>query len=125
MAKKIGKAYGFFYCNASKEKIEAELPVVRKYTKTPSELELSLIKGVENLKGDPDLMSIAKTAEESSMNYVIEAIYPNATNRKTADELAAILINTSNLLFCMTDEHIRGEIVYKEKGEYIFREEKK
>lgn len=122
MAKKIGKAYGFFDCSASKTEIEGKLPVVREYTKTPSGLELSLIEGVENLKGDSKLMALAKEAKESGMRYVMKATYPDATNEKTSGELQALLINTSNSLFCMTDEHIRGEIVYKEKGEYLFRE---
>ena len=67
----IGKAYGFFNCKASKEKIEAELPTIRKLVKTPSKLELSLIEGVENLRGDQDLVELAQKAQNSGIRYVL------------------------------------------------------
>lgn len=125
MAKREGKAYGFFDCSASKEAIEAELPAVRIDTKTPKELELSLIEGMDQLRGelnDADLLSIVRKAKEDGMKYVMKATYPGATNEKTSGELQALLINTSNSLFCQTNEHIRGRFVYEEKGKYIFRE---
>lgn len=125
IAERIGRAYGFFDCNASKEAIEAELPAVRIDTRTPKELELSLVEGMDQLRGglnDADLLSIVRKAKEDGIRYVMKATYPGATNEKTSGELQALLINTSNSLFCQTNEHIRGRVVYKEKGEYIFRE---
>ena len=121
---KIGEAYGFFYCTASKEAIEAELPAVRIDTRTPKELELSLAEGMDNLRrvsNNADLLSIVREAKEDGMRYVMKATYPGATNEKTSEELQALLINTSNSLFCQTDEHISGKIVYKDKGKYVFR----
>ena len=123
----LGKAYGFFDCSASKEAIESELPAVRIDTKTPKELELSLMEGMDQLRGlrgvlnDMDLLQIARKAKKDGMRYVIEATYPCATNEKTSGELQALLINTSNSLFCQTDEHIRRMVVYKERGRYVFR----
>ncbi len=118
----FGKAYGFFYCSATKEAIEAALPTVRIYIKTPNELELSLMEGMDNTRGDKRLADLAQEAKQDGMRYVMEATYPGATNERTSGELQALLINTSNSLFCQTNEHMRGKIVYEEKGEYVFRE---
>lgn len=65
----IGKAYGFFHCRASQQEIEAELPFIRRLVNAPSQLELSLIEGVENLKGDSDLLALAKKA---GLRYVLK-----------------------------------------------------
>ena len=46
MANKIGKAYAFFNCKASKGDIEGELPFIREFVKTPNELELTLMEGM-------------------------------------------------------------------------------
>lgn len=117
--KSLGKAYGFVDCSASVGEIEAELPEVREDTKTPSELELSLKEGIDGIKGDSDLRAIAIL---QNPKYTIEATYPGATNKETAEELTALLINTSNSLFCQTDEHIRGKVTYKENEKYVFME---
>ncbi len=128
MAENVGTAYGFFDCTASKEAIESELPTVRIDTETPNELELSLMEGMDQLRrligalNDVDLLQITRKAEEDGMRYVMEATYPGATNEKTSGELQALLINTSNSLFCRTSEHIRGRVVYKDKGKYVFKE---
>lgn len=119
---KKGKAYGFFDCNASKKEIEVELPTIRDLSKTPSKLELSLIEGVDRLKGDSDLMSIAKEAKEANMKYVMEATYPGTTNKATADELATILNQAYQSPLYQKGEQFRGEIIYKKEGEYVFRD---
>lgn len=117
---KTGKAYGFFNCRASREEIEAELPAFRDLAQTPSELELSLTEGMDELKRVSDLIPIVKKAEKAGMRYAMEATYPNATNKKTADELSAILNQAYQALY-EKGEEFRGEIAYKEKGEYVFR----
>ncbi len=123
MTQKIGKAYGFFNCNASKEAIEAELPTIRELVLTPSKLELSLIEGVEALKGDSKLMALAQEAKESgNIRYVLEATYPRATNRNTADEVAAILNQAYQSPLYQKGEEFYGAIFYKEKGNYVSRE---
>lgn len=119
---KIGKAYGFFNCSASKSEIEAELPTIRELVKTPSELELSLIEGVGNLKGDKKLMNIVKEAEKSGIKYVMEATYSNATNIQTANELADILNQAYNTHLYKDGEKFSGKIIYRGRGEYIFRD---
>ncbi len=118
----MGKAYGFFECRASKEAIELEIPTIRRLVKTPSKLELSLIEGMENVRGDSRLISLAKAAKEQGINYLLDATYPDATNRETADELSAILNQAYQSPLYGKREPFMGEIIYEENGEYVFRE---
>lgn len=118
----IGKAYGFFHCRASRQEIEAELPFIRELVNTPSQLELSLIEGVENLKGDSALLALAQKAGEAGLRYVLEATYPNATNQKTAEEVAAILNQTYQTPLYEEGEPFFGEVVYREGNQYLFME---
>ncbi|MBI2044688.1 hypothetical protein HYT23_01380 [Candidatus Pacearchaeota archaeon] len=122
MTTKTGKAYAFFNCGSSKEKIEEELPFTRKCVKTPGELELSLIDDISSLKGDSQLLQIAEESKEAGINYVMEATYPNATNHKTADELASILNQAYQSPLYEDGETFIGEIFYKLNGEYVSRE---
>lgn len=119
---KIGEAYAFFNCNATKQEIEQEIPFIRKLVKTPGELELSLTEGMDQIKGDPKLLAIAKEAKEAGIRYFMEATLPNATNRATADELSSVLNQAYQSPLYQSGEQFRGEIVYKEKGEYVSRE---
>ncbi len=119
---KMGTAYGIFKCNAEKEKIENEFPTVRELVQTPREMELYLSEGMDSLKGDGALVPIAKEARESGMRYVLKAEYPRATNRKTADELAAILNQLYNTSLYSEGEIFYGGIVYKKGRAYIFRD---
>ena len=118
----VVKAYGFFNCNASKETIEAELPAIRTLVKTPSELELKLIEGTENLKGDSQLMSLAKEAKDSGIKYVLEATYTGATNKQTANETAAVLNQAYQSPLYKKGEQFCGDIIYKDNGNYNFME---
>jgi len=122
MENKIGKAYGFFDCNATKEEIENEIPFIKKCVKTPNTLELILTENVNTLKVDSELLSIAQEAKKENIKYTMEATYPNATNKQTADELSTILNQAYQSPLYQKGEKFRGEIVYKENGEYIFRE---
>ena len=120
--KNYGKAYAFFDCNASKKEIEAELPTIRKCVKTPSNLELSLTEGVENLKGDNELMTLAKEAKEGGMKYVLEAKYEGSTNKQTADEVAGIMNQAYQTPLYQEGEQFRGAIVYQGIDKYVFRD---
>ena len=119
----MGRAYGFFDCKASKGEVEAELPTLRDAAQTPSGLELSLIEGVDRLRGDPDLMRLAQEAKRQGNRLVLEAEYPNATNSKAADELKDILVQAyqSPLFKPEASEPFRGGIVYRENGKYVFK----
>lgn len=118
---KVGKAYAFFNCEASKGDIEKELPFIRKCVKTPNALELSLMEGTDTLTGDAQLLQIAKEATDAGRRYVMEATYSNATNHQTADEVASVLNQAYQLRSNQEREQFRGKIVYKDKGKYVFR----
>ena len=118
----VGRAYGFFYCNASKQEIETELPTIRETVRTPSKLELSLIEGMDNVRGDKRLTTIAQEAKQSGINYLLQATYPNGTHKDTADEAASILNQTYQSPLYEAKELFNGAIVYEENGEYVFRD---
>jgi len=116
-----GEAYAFFDCNAPIEKIRAELPFIRDAVQTPKRLELALADAMF-VVGDPELLEITREAKEANMKYVMKANYPNATNKKTADELASILYQAYQSPLYNKNEEFRGEILYRQGGEYHFRE---
>lgn len=140
--KNYGEAYGFFKCNASNEEIKEYMPTILELAQTPSELELSLIEGID--KVDSSLTHlVSKLGKESQsstvelanllnkfgdeikklgINYVFQAKYPHATNVQTANELADILNQTYNSPLYKTREKFFGEIIYKDKGRYVFRD---
>jgi len=122
MAKKTGKAYAFFDCKASKQSIEELLPHIRESVKTPNALELSLMEDIGTLTGDSQLLKIAEEAKDAGIKYVMEATYPDATNHQTADEVASVLNQAYQSQLYERGEQFRGEVVYKEKGSYMFRE---
>jgi len=119
---KVGKAYAFFNCEASKGDIEKELPFIRKCVKTPNTLELSLMEGTDTLTGDTQLLQIVREAKDAGIKYVMEATYPNATNHQTADEVASVLNQAYQSPLYQKGEQFRGEVVYNERGRYVFRE---
>ncbi|MBS3089530.1 hypothetical protein J4461_01455 [Candidatus Pacearchaeota archaeon] len=119
----IGEAYAFFYCDASKEEIEQELPAIREMTRTPSELELSLTNDLDSIKGDEKLNSIVEQAKDAGRNYVLQARYPNETNYNASFELGAILINAYNSSLWKEGEEYFGEVVYKmDDGDYYIED---
>ena len=120
-----GKAYGFFYCKASKAEIEAELPTIRNLAQTPSELELFLTDDIKKINCDGKLLSIVKGAKKSGIaeyKYIMEATLPNATNEAASDELVMILIHVHQSPLYQEGEDFRGDVVYEKDGEYILRE---
>ena len=123
---KVGKAYAFFNCEASKRDIEKELPLIRDRVKTPNQLELSLTELTKNTLAspfsEPELCSIIRKAREAGIKYVMEATYQNATNHQTADEVASILNQAYQSRLYQKGEQFRREVVYKERGRYVFRE---
>ena len=142
---KNGIAYGFFDCKASKEEIEAELPTIRDLTETPSKLELTLMEGIDGLKGDSKLRAAYEKAksniifsssmsfleriekrqeiEGSNLRYIIKATSPNETGKRTADELTGILSQAYQSPLYEEEEYFRGSVFYEENGEYVSREQ--
>jgi tryptophan 2,3-dioxygenase len=116
-----GKAYGFFRCDASKEEINDTLPRIRDGVGTSSGLELDLIKGVENLKGDEKITALAYHAKRAGLNYVLQATHHEGTNLDAADELAPILNQAYQSHLYETGAQFSGKIVYEENDKYVFR----
>ena len=124
MANKIktGKAYAFCNCRASKIEVEKELPFIRECVKTSNALELSLMESMDDLTGDSQLLQIAQDVKNAGIRYVMEATYPDATNRQTADEVVSILNQAYQSPLYEKGEEFRREVIYKERGRYLFRE---
>ncbi len=121
MSQETGRAYGIFYCSSPKEKIEAELPTIRELVKTPSQLELALFDCVESVTDDKKLIAIIQEAKHRT-NYILQATYPDRTNKDAADELAAILNQAYNSYLYEDRQLFKGAIIYKDNGRYVPRE---
>ena len=110
----MGKAYGFFKCNASKGEIEAEMPGMRNAAQTPGKLEVSLTEGLDSIKGDEGLMSLVKQLRQKDFNFAMEGNYPSATNQDTAGELGNILNMAYKSNLYKPGEPFYSEVVYQE-----------
>lgn len=117
-----GKAYGYFYSAVSKDKIEKELPRLREAVKAPSELELRLSGVSGQTPADPQLALIHRLAQEQGINYVVEAVLPRRSNKKAANETAAILNQAYNSPLYSDGEEFKGRIVYKRGNQLASRE---
>ena len=80
------------------------------------------MEGMDTLIGDSELSQIAEGAKNAGIRYLMEATNPNTTNHQTADEVASILNQAYQSLLYQEGEQFRGEVVYQEKGRYLFRE---
>ncbi len=122
MGNDVGKAYGFFYCGAKKTAVEAELPKASLQSRAPSALELMLIEGMGNVKGDPKLLALAKEAGQSGCNYLLQASLTGESGKEAARHLTAIL----NCLYASklygAGDKFRSDVVHLENGEYVLSE---
>jgi len=141
MGNKIGKAYAFFDCDASKEQMERSIPSLRRDAMTPDGLQLLLHEGTSGLQFDKALTELIKFPDDyrvksskwckqdhekerkplANMKYVLEADYNGASNKDTASELGDLL-NVVHYEFNRDQSFFRGEIVYNKNGKYIFKE---
>lgn len=119
---KEGKAYGFLKCDKSLAEIRETIPIIRRYTQTPSKLELSIVKGIGNIQGDRLLHEtvISELREEGQYNYAFEARLEGADNRETAKELRDMLNNTyQSTLFEQKPQAFYSIVVYERNGQYV------
>ncbi len=114
-----GEAYGFFYCDASKQEIKAELPTIRELVKTPPQLELYLSKCMDGIEGDEELTALAQEAKQEGINYILKATCPNETNKYAADAVADIVNQLYNTPLYEDNTEFKGGVVYKENGKYV------
>jgi len=120
-----GKAYAFFNCNASADEIGAEVPTIRECVGTPAKLELSLFEDYDSFnlsQKDSALKSLARKAESIGRQYILEAKCPGKSNRETADELAGILNQAYQSPLYQDGEPFTGDVAYKNRGKYGFRD---
>ena len=113
-----GIAYGFMYCEASKDEFEKELPALRRAAQTPSNLELSLMEVDNILKDDKGLQPMVDLAHESNFNYAIKAVCPKTSNENTAAELSQILMQANQSILNRAGE-LSGETIFKKDGKYL------
>ena len=138
---KVGRAYGFFDCDALRQRIEESLPRIKQDARTPHDLQMLLYEGVSGLQLDetlaeqiqyPDdyrVMSSEKLKQGyeeerrplSSLKYVLLAHYEGASNEDVANELGGVL-NDVHRRFNKDQGFFRGVVVYEKNGEYILRE---
>lgn len=119
----VGIAYGFFFY-AGKRSILEVLPRIRKGTKTPPELTLDLIEGLNNLDtaNDSALVDIVEQAKQHHMSHVLKANLPEVGNRRTANFLGNIMSGIYRELYDKSEPFNSG-IVYKRGDKYVFRRE--
>lgn len=119
----VGKAYGFFYYAGRTNTIsKVLLPQIRKCTKTPSELSLDLVEGVDNLdtENDSALVKIVQQAKRQHMSHAMKATLPGMGNRRAANFLGNIMIGVRTNLYDKSEPFYAG-IVYRRGEEYVFR----
>ena len=119
----VGKAYGFFHY-AGKKSIPKALPQIREKTKTPPELTLDIVEGVDNLDTEDDsaLVEIVQQAKRQHMSHAIKATLPGMGNRRTANFLGNIMNGIYSELYDKSEPFYAG-IAYKRGEQYVFRRE--
>jgi len=109
----MGKAYAFFDCRASKEKIEKELSTIREFARVPPLVEISLIERPDKLKGDERIKAIANGFKGLGIRWTMTAAYPGVANKAAAEELEAILNQAYQSHLYGSKEKFRGWVLYK------------
>ena len=119
-AQKTGEAYSFFYYTGKDEELEKNLPWIQRET-APSDLEVSVIKGVENLdtSNDPAMVEIKEKAKRRNMSHVLRARAPNLGNKKVAEHLVQVMAGVYHALY-EEKEPFNSGIVYKRGNQYVF-----
>jgi hypothetical protein len=138
---KIGEAYAFFDCYASKDEIARELPNIREVSQIPGELELSLrevkelvqdkntdsklldfIKGnsIYSTYSSKNIEEARKTAKPiplKNLKYALKANCASRTNEQVAQQLGDVL-NGINYTYFKEGETFTGAIIGQVDGEY-------
>jgi len=115
--KTAGKAYGFFYCDASKEEITREIRHIRKAVRTLNQLELSVIED----KGKTRFKSPENNPHIKRKYSFITKADPDTTNEQTANETSVIMNQAYQSPLYEKSEPFKGEIIYKQGEKYVPR----
>lgn len=92
---------------------------MRQMASSPSDLELTLIDGPENVKGDSELMEIAAEAKSYGFHYAMVAKCPSKTNKETGSELGDVLNSMYQSDLYKDGSQYRGSIFVEENGHYL------
>jgi len=116
----VGKAYGFFHY-AGKKSIPKALPQIREKTKTPPELTLDIVEGVDNLDTEDDsaLVEIVQQAKRQHISHVLKATLPGLGNRRAANFLSNVMGGLYAKLYDKS-EPFCGAVTYKRGERYVF-----
>jgi hypothetical protein len=138
---RVGRAYAFFDCDASKEQIEEAMPDIRRNVRISEGLQLLLQEGISGLELDAKLAECLRFPDDyrvmsserfkqrgeaervplDSLRYAMTADYAGATNEDAAGELGDVM--NAIHLSCNRDQGLfRGAVVYEKDGEYHLRE---
>lgn len=141
MTEKMGVAYAFFDCDATKQAIVNSMPQTVQKARTPEGSQLELYEGTSGMPldrtlrehtripGDYRVMTQERIArgysEErkplSMMRYGLIARCAGVDNRTAANELSDI-VNCVHREHNRDQEMFRGAIVFEENGEYQLHE---
>ncbi len=113
----MGQAYAFFKCRADQQNIIQKIPDIRRLARIPpqADLKLALLK---ELRGDDEIVSIAKQALGEGLNYSITLRYPEKDNFEAAKELKVFMTQMYQSTLYVKGEPFQGGIGYKEGEHY-------
>ena len=117
-----GKAYGFIKCNKPKAQIEALMPAIRGMARTPSDLEISIVEGINNVKGDKLLHEtvVRDLIDEGQCNYAFEAASNTRDSESTAREVKDVFNQAyQSPLFEPRPDNFYATVVYEQNGQYV------
>ena len=118
---KTAKAYAFFHYKGKMADILDELPRARQLAKTPMSLEIKASKvNLLDCSNDSALAKIVEDAKSKHITHVLEATSPYLGNRKTAEELYAVLGNIFNSPLYAKNDPLLGGVTYRQGDKYVF-----
>jgi len=118
----MGKAYGFFQCDASLEEIAAVLPEVREYSETPLPVEFFFMHAGDALLPAPDMMDLLEEGRTHGQNYAVEAFYPGKKHEEAADELKLMLQGLYRSGLYPECQDFFGDIVFKKGRDWEYKD---
>ena len=118
-----GKAYAFLATKAPRDVLPLVIEDAREMYNVPQKLELTIIDGPENLRGDERLRPYVERAKQQGIQYVLEAKCEGISNGKTADELKSVL-NGIYLGSKEVDRNYKAFILHEDnQGRYVIQEQ--
>ena len=140
--KPLGKAYAFYDCDVSIEKIANAMPLLRRNAQTPKGLQVILREGTDGLPLNEALagainapwdyrvmtheMKVRGYRQErrplSGMKYSLEASCEGKSNERVADEVRDIVYNIFQEFPSNSGVFRVGVLYAEEDGEYALKE---